>query len=298
LWLGYSAFDHATVAQELAQRRGLDQRRAELTNWAAKPGSMLACLNGLPGNSVEAACEAAVFATPQSAAVAIVHAAARLSLLADSLAYARRFDASYQALTADLRRAVENDAYGLYAHVLTVRDGCTPERCPAFALLRDTSVIRAHMRERLYERRIAENSRRWERAVARESEPAAASAGPSAAAPAEPIKPVAAAADAAPAAPAAAAAAVVPSAIASTARSATVPTPLPRPSGPVELTARAQGHVPPVASVLSNIDFPSSNSIPPVSIMDPEPAASPATRGEAPGQAATRPAPNNPARPQ
>ena len=61
--------------------------------------------------------------------------AARLTLLADGLAFARHGDPDFAATLAGLRRAIELDRFGIAAHVLAVRDGCTAERCAAFALL-------------------------------------------------------------------------------------------------------------------------------------------------------------------
>jgi hypothetical protein len=50
-----------------------------------------------------------------------------------------------------------------------------------------------------------------------------------------------------------------------------------------------RGVVPPIASVLPNLEFPSSDSIPPVSIMDAEPK--PPTAEPAPPASSTAPKP-------
>ena len=50
---------------------------------------------------------------------------------------------------AHLRRAVERDRFGIVAHVLAVRDGCTPGRCSAFALLQDASRVKTNVAEAL-----------------------------------------------------------------------------------------------------------------------------------------------------
>ena len=44
-----------------------------------------------------------------------------------------------------LRRNVEVDRFGIVAHVLSVRDGCTAARCDAFALLNDPSRVSANL---------------------------------------------------------------------------------------------------------------------------------------------------------
>jgi len=54
---------------------------------------------------------------------------------------------------------------------------------------------------------------------------------------------------------------------------------------------RMRGVVPPIASVLPNLDFPSSDSIPPVSIMNAEP--NPPAAGPAPSASSTAPKPSS-----
>jgi hypothetical protein len=285
LWLGYAAIAYVTAAGASAERHGLDERRALLSRQTAEPGSLSACIDGLVGELVEDACRAAVFATPQAVAVAVAQAAARLTLLADSLAYAQRRDPPYAAMVISLRRAAENDAYGLYAHVLAVRDGCTPDHCPTFELLTDTRALKAHMREQTYDHSVAENSLRWRQPPAETVEPPRPSAQET---PAEP-KPLAAMPPSPP--PSASAAAPADSVASSALGSGPI-------AGPTSWPPVATGGlipprvvVPPVASVLPNLEYPSSDSIPPVSIMSPEPRAT-AAAGEASAQ--TSPAPASP----
>ena len=120
--------------ERAAERRALDQRSLALTAQALAPGSMLGCLDSAAGEAVESACETAVFDDPQSVAAAVAYVSARLALLADGLDYARNADADFAERLAGLRRSIELDRFGITAHVLSTRDGCTAERCPAFAL--------------------------------------------------------------------------------------------------------------------------------------------------------------------
>ena len=72
--------------------------RAETLNASAlQPGRALACLDAVAGESTEAACEAKVFASPQSTAAAVAYTGAQLTLLAD----AQKFD---PGLRRQLRR--------------------------------------------------------------------------------------------------------------------------------------------------------------------------------------------------
>jgi hypothetical protein len=290
----------ATAGERAAERRALEVRRTELAAHATMPGSPLPCLDALAGESVESACEQAVFASPSSLAAAVSYAAARLRLLADGVAYARRLDPSYEANVADLRIAVENDAYGIYAHVLT-RDGCTAERCAAFDLLRDTTTLKMHLRQRVYATYVAQYTDRWGLArrpsaaalTAALPEPPAVTTVPTATTAEAPVSTPGWTATIAP--PPMPRARPTP---AMAARTETEAAPAPPPTAevtPVDSTvpaARVRGVVPPAASILPNIEFPSANSIPPVSIMAAEPKLPPAeTAPAAPSSTAPKGSP-------
>ena len=174
--------DRLAEGERGAERRALAQRSAQLTAQALAPGSTLACLDGAAGEAVENACEKTVFAAPQSAASAVSYMAARLTLLADGLAFARHGDPDFAATLAGLRRAIELDRFGVVAHVLAVRDGCAAERCPAFALLNDANVIKSNLKAQVFDQYVSRYAGDWNKAapvaeketpVARASEPAA-----------------------------------------------------------------------------------------------------------------------------
>ena len=144
-----------------AERRALAQRSAELTAQTLAPGSTLACLDGAAGEAVEGACEKTVFAGPQSTAAAVAYMAARLTLLADGLAFARHGDADFPAALAGLRRAIELDRFGIAAQVLAVRDGCTAERCAVFALLGDADVIKSNLKAQVFNQYVSRYAADW-----------------------------------------------------------------------------------------------------------------------------------------
>ncbi len=176
-----------------AERRALAQRSAELTAQALAPGSTLACLDGAAGEAVENACEKTVFAGPQSTASAVAYMAARLTLLADGLAFARHGDPDFAATLSGLRRAIELDRFGVAAHVLAVRDGCTAERCAAFALLGETNVIKSNLKAQVFDQYVSRYAADWDKSepksepVAEKQAPAPAAA-PVASAPEPPAK--------------------------------------------------------------------------------------------------------------
>jgi hypothetical protein len=155
-----------------AERRALAQRDAELTAQALAPGSALACLDGGAGEAAENACENTVFASPQSTAGAVSYMAARVTLLADGLAFARRGDPEFAATLTPLRRAIELDRFGIVAHVLAIREGCTAERCPAFALLGDTGAIKANFKAQVFDQYVSRYVAGWNRSEPK-SEPVA-----------------------------------------------------------------------------------------------------------------------------
>jgi hypothetical protein len=172
-----------------AERRALAQRNAELTAQALAPGSALACLDGAAGEAVENACEKTVFAGPQATAGAVAYMAARLTLLSDGIAFARRADPDFAAALAGLRRAIELDRFGVAAHVLAVRDGCTADHCAAFALLNDTNVIKSNLKAQIFDQYVSRYAADWGKSEPK-SEPVAEKQSPPsvASAPAPPAK--------------------------------------------------------------------------------------------------------------
>lgn len=126
------------------ERDALQARTAALAAQALAPGSALACLNTLTGDTVQDACESAVFASPASVAAAASYVEAQLALLSDMTEYAKRGGPSVENSLLPLLRTLEADPFGFLAHVLVMR-GCTSENCPAFALLRDPSHVRTNI---------------------------------------------------------------------------------------------------------------------------------------------------------
>jgi hypothetical protein len=156
-----AVLDRMTVSERAADRRALLARNTQLNASVVTPGSALACLDGVPGEPIENACEKAVFADAQSAASAVVYVAARLSLLSDAFALAQRGDPDLLAEFATMRRAIELDRYGIAAHVLAVRDGCTAERCAIFAMLQDNDALKANLKVRAFDAYVTRYAAAW-----------------------------------------------------------------------------------------------------------------------------------------
>jgi hypothetical protein len=143
--LAWAFLNGASDRDRSAERRDLEMRAAQLNTQSLAPGSPLACLNGLTGDDVEAACEKALFAGPATVAMATSYASARLALLADMAAYGKRGGADIDSALIPLQRSLEADRFGFVAQVLAVRDGCTSNNCQALSLLHDPTRVRANL---------------------------------------------------------------------------------------------------------------------------------------------------------
>jgi len=164
-----------------AKRRALAARADTLAARAMMPGSPLACLDAMAGDAVESSCERTLFATPEAMAAAVSYVAAQLSLFADVRAFVNRGNSEMGPLLASLRRAVEADRYGLVAHVLATRDGCTAEQCPSLALMSDASRVTNNLAQSTYDLNVTRYSAVWPAAA-----PGLATAPPTAAIPGVP----------------------------------------------------------------------------------------------------------------
>ncbi len=135
----------ASFPDRNAERRALEARAAALDGESLAPGSPLACLNGLAGEEVEAACEKALFAAPETVATATSYVAARFALLADMVAYTKRGGTGVNSLLLPLRRSLEQDRFGFVAHALAVAERCSSDHCQALALLDNSAQVRANL---------------------------------------------------------------------------------------------------------------------------------------------------------
>jgi hypothetical protein len=154
--VGLMGLDRTMGAGRSADARTLDQRGLELSARSMAPGSVLACLDAPAGDTVIAACEKAVFAQPETVAAAVSYVAAQLDLL---MAVGAR--ASDEGAIAGLRRSAESDRFGIVAHVLASRYGCTPEACEPLKLLRVSERVQANLSERAYETNVTLHAAAW-----------------------------------------------------------------------------------------------------------------------------------------
>ena len=122
----------------------------------AAPVPALSCLDGLAGDSVEAACERAVFGAADTAAAAVSYTASQVSRLI-AAGGSRSLSPEQQVL----KRTIERDRYGLVAQVVTVRERCSVNDCTLYRVLSDPSQIKANMNERLYDTLVARYAASW-----------------------------------------------------------------------------------------------------------------------------------------
>ena len=236
------AFVHAAAVGDMsAERRALENRAQQLAAPAFAVGSPLACLDGIASDTVQAACEKAVFGSPANVAASIAYVTARFALLSDMADYAARGGRGMDETLKPLRRALEADPYGFLAYVLAIEDGCSSERCPALTLLPHPNQVRTNLIAGTLQHYVEQYRMEWVGAPRGEAK-------------AQPGSQHAAMAE-----------------------------------------ADTKHKV--------NIDFPSAASIPPISIMTPEPKTSSAEEGKRPSAARTdpvwtpAPAPTPPAAP-
>ena len=121
----------------------------------------LACLDGLAGESVEAACEKALFASADSVAAGVSYTAGQITRLAAFGNVA----AANKVMTPELntlRRTIERDRYGLVAQVLKTREGCSLSApCPFFQSLTNSGQISSNMSENLYDGFVGRYAAAW-----------------------------------------------------------------------------------------------------------------------------------------
>ena len=182
---------HVAATEQGQERLALIARNAELTRTALAPGSALACLDGEAGEKAGDACEEAVFVSAPAVAAAVTFEGERLSILKAAFDLSRQGDSQVMPAFAGLRRAVELDRYGLAAHVLAVREGCTAMQCAALAMFNDATVLKANLKAEAFETYVAHYAPKWGKPAEPALPPVAAApkeAGPAVAsvAPAEP----------------------------------------------------------------------------------------------------------------
>jgi hypothetical protein len=157
-WWGLDHLAHRDLAGE---RLALEGQAFELTTRALAPGSALVCLDAVAGDMMEDACEKALFASPEATAAAVAYVAAELSILASASEHARRGEVRYGSAVMNLRRSVEADRFGIVAHVLAVRDGCTPDQCAALTFLQGTGRVRENLAERPFDTYLKSHLANW-----------------------------------------------------------------------------------------------------------------------------------------
>ena len=139
-------------------RNAAEEARSIAPASAAVPA--VSCADDLAGDTVETACEKVLFASAESTAGAVSHAAWQLDrlLALGDVAVAER---SMTPELKTLRRTLEHDRYGLVAQVLLARDRCTPSACAAFRVLTDNRQILVNMDNHLYDLLVARYAPSW-----------------------------------------------------------------------------------------------------------------------------------------
>ena len=157
-WLYVQRMERQEQAAEL---RSLDERSAALLARAVAPGSALSCLDEIAGDAVEAACEKAVFASPEAVAAAVNYVAAKVAVLAERNEYAQRIEPTFASALAPPLTAIEIDRFGIVAHVLARQQGCSAEKCGAVAWFSDPSHVLANLRDHTFDEQVMKFAAAW-----------------------------------------------------------------------------------------------------------------------------------------
>jgi len=160
--LGWVGIDRWKAWELAGEGQTLEAKAFELASRAMAPGSALACLDAVASSTFQEGCEKALFATPESTAAAVSYVAAQLSLLAAGKDYLMRAGGGdLDASLAQLRRNAEWDAFGIVAHVLAARDGCTANECRALAMLNSPQRVRANLARRAFDANVSRYAAVW-----------------------------------------------------------------------------------------------------------------------------------------
>jgi hypothetical protein len=158
-WTFVSGLHYRDRAEE---GRAVLQRILELTALQTGSQSALGCLDVGRGDPLVEMCERTIFANPQTVASANAFVVARLSVLGDALASASEAHSPSAGAVATLRQALQNDPFGIVAHVLAARYGCSPSQCSAFAMLVDTTEVVANLNARTFENLVGRYESSWQ----------------------------------------------------------------------------------------------------------------------------------------
>ncbi len=156
--------DRIDASGQAQERRALLARNADLTREAMQPGSALSCLDIEAGPTVEKACELSVFATPHALAAATSYVAERIKVFEIAHALAKAGDTQVLAGLGHERQALERDRFGIAAHVLARRYGCSAENCAALRLFKDSRTLKADLEARPFDTLVAKYEGVWDKA--------------------------------------------------------------------------------------------------------------------------------------
>ncbi|MGZ5841540.1 MAG: hypothetical protein ACXWJ8_06330 [Xanthobacteraceae bacterium] len=157
----WAFLDRPILGGAAAERRALELRGQQLSSQVLIPGSPLACLDALVGESVEAACEKSLFASPATVASASAYVGAQLTLLANMTTFGQRQGIELEPMMVPLRRSLEPDRFGFVAYVLAIRDGCTAQNCKTLSLFRDANRVRTNLTTAALERYLEHYAAAW-----------------------------------------------------------------------------------------------------------------------------------------
>jgi hypothetical protein len=158
--------DHLAARDLAAERSAIEARAFELRMHALASGSALGCLEPAAGEVVQEACDKALFASPENVAAAVSYVTAQVSLLAAGRKHAQASGVDYLKLMTPLRRTIEADRFGMVAHLFATH-GCGPAGCDLFALLQETTRVKANLADNTFDSHLKAHMAQWPSAGSR-----------------------------------------------------------------------------------------------------------------------------------
>lgn len=147
-------------ASRSVERKAIEDRAEAILTQTAATDSVLGCLSVSSMQTLDEACEKAIFAEPQRVAAALGVTAERMMLLNDASIYAAR-EPGFLDRFDPLRKSLEADQYGFVANVLANDYKCLPDSCTRMRMFKDPEKVKANLANRKFEALLAKHKANW-----------------------------------------------------------------------------------------------------------------------------------------
>lgn len=154
--LGFFGLRYLDEEARGSERNAFAQRASALLAQTSQSG-MLSCVDGSTNETLNEACEKALFSEPPRTAAALALTRQRLAFIADVVAYPTGRELPLRDQIDNLRTATEADPFGFVAQILAEKENCTSDSCARFSLLRNSSHVQENLKEKKFEILLAKH---------------------------------------------------------------------------------------------------------------------------------------------